>query len=65
MEHAYTRSGEYTTTLMVRDNDDLMATGGVSILVRAPTPVPPTSTPLVTTPSAPRNLQANAEDRYI
>ena len=65
VEHAYTRSGEYTATLMVRDNDDLSATDGVSILVRAPTPVPPTSTPLVTTPSAPRNLQANAEDRYI
>ena len=65
VEHTYTRSGEYTATLMVRDNDDLSDTDGVSILVRAPTTVPPTSTPVVTTPSAPRNLQATPGDRYI
>ncbi len=36
VDHAYIRSGQYTATLMVRDNDGLSATDGVSITVGSP-----------------------------
>ena len=36
VDHVYTRSGEYTATLMVTDNDDLSTTNRVDITVRAP-----------------------------
>jgi len=80
VEHTYARSGQYTTTLTVTDNDGLSATNGVSITVAPPvlellesdlsnmhttTPVQPTPTLALTPPSAPRNLQANAGDRYV
>ncbi len=43
VDHTYTRSGEYTATLMVNDNDGLSATNGVSIAVGSPLEHPPSN----------------------
>ena len=65
VEHTYARSGQYTTTLTVTDNDGLSATNGVSITVGSESLESDPSNMYPTTPSAPQNPQATPGEGYV